>query len=58
MGNDSSATEPYMWVMRYGRAEVPVSEMQTSEPVRVGDTIRELLKDWKFDPLPKDDSAL
>ena len=58
MRNDSSATEPCMWVMRYGRKEVPVGDVQTCEPVRVGDTIKELLKEWKYDPLPKGDSAL
>jgi hypothetical protein len=48
-----------LWSEKYSRPAGTVGEaLKPSGPVRVGDMIKDVLKGWKFDPLPKDDSAL
>lgn len=51
--DDWDAFEAKTCYIRYGNRITTVAEVarQTSEPVRIGDTIKALLKDWKIDPI-------
>ena len=42
-----------LWSEKYSRTGTTVAEVTrpSSEPVRIGDTIKALLKDWKIDPI-------
>ena len=42
-----------LWIEKYSRTGTTVAEVTrpSSEPVRIGDTIKALLKDWRIDPI-------
>ena len=56
----SSEDRPHLAYLRYGRVATGADLVITKfvSPSQLAAMLKGVIKDWKFDPIPKDDSAL